>query len=266
MTLIMFVTQKYIISINYFHFLILTNPMDGGAWWAAVHLVEKSRTRLSDFTFTFHSHALEEEMATHSSVLAWRISGTGGAWWAAIYGVAQSRTRLKRLSSGSSSILTLVVDWMMTSKKASRISWNCCSFQILFGKWVFTAINKLRMLREDHPPFSRDIEKTDRRRKRKKEPLRHSRCTVEGRRWRKGDGYSHQGAPVAPRVGRDNACCLSSRLEEESGHVGTFDSVLLLLRAVREQISGVFKVSSLWSFVMAANRKLIHSHFITTIF
>ena len=55
----------------------LENPMDGGAWWAAVHGVAKSRTWLSDFTFTFHFHALEKEMATHSSVLAWRIPGTG---------------------------------------------------------------------------------------------------------------------------------------------------------------------------------------------
>ena len=55
----------------------LENPMDGGAWWAAVHGVAKSRSRLSDFTFSFHFHALEKEMATHSSVLAWRISGTG---------------------------------------------------------------------------------------------------------------------------------------------------------------------------------------------
>ena len=55
----------------------LENPMDGGAWWAAVHGVAKSRTRLSDFTFTFHLHALEKEMAAHSSVLAWRIPGTG---------------------------------------------------------------------------------------------------------------------------------------------------------------------------------------------
>ena len=51
--------------------------MDGGAWWAAVHGVAKSWTRLSDFTFTFHFHALEKETATHSSVLAWRIPGTG---------------------------------------------------------------------------------------------------------------------------------------------------------------------------------------------
>ena len=54
----------------------LENPMDGGAWWAAVHGIAKSRTRLSDFTFPFHFHALEKEMATHSSVLAWRIPGT----------------------------------------------------------------------------------------------------------------------------------------------------------------------------------------------
>ena len=55
----------------------LENPMDGGAWWAAVYGVAQSQTRLSDFTFTFHFHALEKEMATHSSVLAWRIPGTG---------------------------------------------------------------------------------------------------------------------------------------------------------------------------------------------
>ena len=54
----------------------LENPMDGGAWWAAVHGVAKSRTRLSNFTFIFHSHALKKEMATHSSVLSWRIPGT----------------------------------------------------------------------------------------------------------------------------------------------------------------------------------------------
>ena len=55
----------------------LENPMDGGAWCAAVHGLAKSRTRLSNFTFTFHFHALEKEMATHSSVLAWRIPGMG---------------------------------------------------------------------------------------------------------------------------------------------------------------------------------------------
>ena len=54
----------------------LENPMDGGAWWAAVHGVATSQTKLSDFTFTFHFCALEKEMATHSSVPAWRIPGT----------------------------------------------------------------------------------------------------------------------------------------------------------------------------------------------
>ena len=51
----------------------LENPMDGGAWWAAVHGVAEGRTQLSDFTFTFHFHGLEKEMSTHSSIPAWRI-------------------------------------------------------------------------------------------------------------------------------------------------------------------------------------------------
>ena len=60
---------------NPLQYSCLETPMDGGAWWAAVRGVPKSWTRLSDFTFTFHFHALEKEMATHSSVLAWRIPG-----------------------------------------------------------------------------------------------------------------------------------------------------------------------------------------------
>ena len=60
-----------------FQYCCLENLMDGGAWYAAVHGVAKSRTQLSDFTFTSHFHALEKEMVTHSSVLAWRIPGTG---------------------------------------------------------------------------------------------------------------------------------------------------------------------------------------------
>ena len=78
----------------------LANPMDGGAWQAAVHGVAKSRTRLNDFPFTFHFHALEKEMATHSSVLAWRIPGMGEPGGLPSMG-SQSRTRLKRLSSSS---------------------------------------------------------------------------------------------------------------------------------------------------------------------
>ena len=81
--------------------------MDGGAWWAAVHGVAKSQTRLSGFTFTFHFHALEKEMATHSSVLAWRIPGTAepggllsmgshrvGYDWSDLAAAASSQSRL----------------------------------------------------------------------------------------------------------------------------------------------------------------------------
>ena len=65
--------------------------MDGGAWWAAVHGVAKSQTRLSDFTFTFHFHALEKEMATHSNSCL-ENPMDGGAWWAAVHGVTKSWT------------------------------------------------------------------------------------------------------------------------------------------------------------------------------
>ena len=68
--------------------------MDGGAWRAAVHGVAEGPTRLSDSTFTFHLHALEKEMAAHSSVLAWRIPGMEEPV-SAVYGVTQSQTRLK---------------------------------------------------------------------------------------------------------------------------------------------------------------------------
>ena len=91
--------------------------MDGGAWWAAVHGVAKSRTGLSNFTFTFHFHALEREMATHSSVLAWRIPGTEEPGGLPIYGVTQSRTRLKWLSSSSSKALR----WFF-----KKICYKCC--------------------------------------------------------------------------------------------------------------------------------------------
>ena len=64
--------------------------MDGEAWWAAVHGVPKSQTRLSDFNFTFHFLALEKEMATHSSILAWRIPGTGEPGSCRLWGHTES--------------------------------------------------------------------------------------------------------------------------------------------------------------------------------
>ena len=70
----------------------LENPMDGGACWAAVHGVAESWTRLSDFTFTFHFHALEKEMATHSSILAWRIPGTAEPGGLPSMGCTESNT------------------------------------------------------------------------------------------------------------------------------------------------------------------------------
>ena len=83
-----------------FQYSCLENPMDGGAWKAAVHGVAEGWTRLSDFTFTFHFHALEKEMATHSSVLARRIPGMGEPGGLLSMGL-HSRTRLKWLSSSS---------------------------------------------------------------------------------------------------------------------------------------------------------------------
>ena len=68
---------NHVVSGTSLQYSCLESPMDGGAWWAAVHGVAWSRSRLRDFPFTFHFHALEKEMATHPSVLAWRIPGTG---------------------------------------------------------------------------------------------------------------------------------------------------------------------------------------------
>ena len=73
-------------------FSCLETPMDGGAWWAAVHGVTESQTRLSNVTFTFHFHALEKEMETHSSVLAWRIPGQGSLVGCRLWGRTESDT------------------------------------------------------------------------------------------------------------------------------------------------------------------------------
>ena len=80
----------------------LENSMNRGAWWSAVHGVATSQTRLSDFTFTFHFHALEKEMATHSSVLAWRIPGTGEPGGLPSMGSHRVRHDLTWLRSSSS--------------------------------------------------------------------------------------------------------------------------------------------------------------------
>ena len=125
--------------------------MDGGAWWAVVHGVAKSRTRLSDFTFTFHFHSLEKEMATHSSVLAWRIPRR--AWWAAVSGVAQSQTQLMRLSSSSSNSKVKSVSRICVSiKKKNKNSWlgfmptfllfwqECISYEIQTVSFLWSCV------------------------------------------------------------------------------------------------------------------------------
>ena len=89
--------------------------MDGGAWWAAVHVVTVSWTRLSDFTSTFHFHALEKEMATHSSVLAWRIPGTvepGGLLSMGSHRVGHNWSDLAAAMAPHSSILAWKTPWM----------------------------------------------------------------------------------------------------------------------------------------------------------
>ena len=100
----------------------LENPMDGGAWWAVVHGVAKNWTRLSDFTFSFHFHALEKEMATHSSVLAWRIPQTGEAGGLPSMG-SQSRTRLNRHSSSVAVILGVTSSHWSLPKMSSTLPW-----------------------------------------------------------------------------------------------------------------------------------------------
>ena len=102
----------------------LENPMDRGAWKAAVHGVTEGWTQLSDFTSTFHFHALEKDMATHSSVLAWRIPGMGSLVGCHLWGRTESWTRLKRLSSRAAYI------------KSCHLQTNLC-FPVQFGRFLF---------------------------------------------------------------------------------------------------------------------------------
>ena len=95
---------------NLLQYSCLGNATDRGAWQAAVHGVSKSQTRLSNFPFTFHFHALEKEMATHSSVLAWRIPGTGECGGLPSMGWHRVGHGLKRLSSSAISTTTFVTN------------------------------------------------------------------------------------------------------------------------------------------------------------
>ena len=111
--------------------------MDGGAWWAAVHAVAKSQTRLSDFTFTFHFHALEKEMATHSSVLARRIPGTGepgGLQSVGSHRVGHDWGNLAAAAAASPLLITyfMCISLMCAAQSRSRV-WlfaNLCCYSL----------------------------------------------------------------------------------------------------------------------------------------
>ena len=101
-------------------------PMDGGAWQAAVHGISKSRTRLSDFTFTLHFHVLEKENGNPLQGSCLENPRDGGARWAAVYGVAQKRTRLKRLSSGVGAlvIISKIIIIIILQVQSFQIEWE----------------------------------------------------------------------------------------------------------------------------------------------
>ena len=112
----------------------LENPMDGGAWKVAVHGIAEGQIPLSDFTFTFHFPALEKEMATHSSVLAWRIPGTEEPSGLPSMGL-QSQTRLKRLSCSNNPISTGTANTTISHMRKIRFRGiQTTSFSIPAGK------------------------------------------------------------------------------------------------------------------------------------
>ena len=116
--------------------------MDGGAWWAAVHGVSKSQTRLSDFTFTFHFHTLEKEMATHSSVLAWRIPGTGQPGGLQSMGSHRVGHDWSDLAAAAFPIMSLTKSKTVREKKKNQVP----TTQPYLGKWISYSLVRLMML------------------------------------------------------------------------------------------------------------------------
>ena len=138
----------------------LENPMDGGAWRAAVHGVAKSRTQLSDFTFTFRFHALEKEMATHSSVLAWRIPGTeepGGLPSMGSHRVGHNWSHLAAAAAAAccyirpSSLSQVHIDYFPFCERmiSPHALWDSpqflsfLSFQLLLRVWYFFTLHNV---------------------------------------------------------------------------------------------------------------------------
>ena len=129
----------------------LGNPMEGGAWWAAVHGVAKSRTQLSDFTFTFHFHALEKEMATHSSVLAWRIPGTGepgglpsmgsprvGHDWSDLAAAAAAAVNYRGMERPGLNHLSLKLFHCLQERSGNPLQYSCLENPMDKGAWWAT--------------------------------------------------------------------------------------------------------------------------------
>ena len=102
---------------NPLQYSCLENSMDGGAWYAAVHGVAEGRTWLIDFNFTFHFHALEEEMVTHSSVLAWRIPGMAGPGGLLSMGLHRVRHDWSDLAAAAASYIILYINYILIKKK-----------------------------------------------------------------------------------------------------------------------------------------------------
>ena len=107
-----------------FQYSCLENPMDGGAWWAAVHGVAKSRTL--DFTFTFHFHALKKEMATHSSVLAWRILGMGEPGGLLSMGLHRVRHDWSDLAAAAAADSGIVSHWLRSASSVVLVHRPSC--------------------------------------------------------------------------------------------------------------------------------------------
>ena len=104
--------------------------MDGGAWWAAVHGVAKSWTRLSDLTFTFHFPALEKEMATHSSVLAWRIPGIGSLVGCSQWGHTESATEATQQQQLMSNFAATIKDTFYSAQNKDGTDFEDCYFYL----------------------------------------------------------------------------------------------------------------------------------------
>ena len=134
----------------------LENPMDGGAWWAAVHGVAKSRTRLSNFTLTFHFYALEKEMATHSSVLAWRIPGMGEPGGLPSMGSHRVRHDWTDLAAAAAKFVQTQVHWVSDAIQLSHAlpppyppALNLSQYQHLF-QWVGSLHQVAKVLELQH--------------------------------------------------------------------------------------------------------------------